>query len=257
MTDPKPQEQQDERAGAAQAAFLSRMTHEFRTPMNAILGFAHVLQEELQNAEHRDYVQEIIQAGEQLLTMVDDLLDFANLESGHAQLSIRAVPIGPVVSEALRSVEPLFRQRHMEARVECEAGGAAAGSAPVCAACARGNEVLADADRLRQILTGLLSNAAKHGRSGGSVRLSCRAGGGRVRFSVADDGPGISAERLERLFMPFEAADARSSQGGSAGIGLAVARRLAELMGGGVGVDTAPGRGSAFWLELPQARSAA
>ncbi|HEX8961919.1 MAG TPA: PAS domain S-box protein [Rhodocyclaceae bacterium] len=242
-----------ERANAAKSEFLSRMSHEFRTPMNAILGFSRVLEEELTDPDQHDYVMEIIQAGDHLLGMIDRLLDFSRIENGQAVMGRLAVPVGPIVAEAARLVEPLLR----EARLTLVAGCPGADGAPgrlACPSCQGGMAVLADAERLAQILECLLSNAVQYSRRGGEIWLACvPIGEAWARFSVTDQGAGIAREKLERLFMPFDRLGAEASRPGAVGIGLAFAKRLAELMGGRIGVESTAGQGATFWVELPRA----
>ncbi len=227
-----------ERANAAKSEFLSRMSHELRTPMNAILGFAQVL--EMDNAlpaRQRGFVKEVRRAGAHLLELINELLDLSRIESGHLAVTIEPLDLGGVIEQALALVAPLAAARGIALE--------RAGIAPP--------PVLGDATRLRQILVNLLGNAIKYHREGGRVALACeRRDAATLRIAVVDDGPGIASDRLERLFQPFERLGAEDGPVEGTGIGLALSRQLAEAMGARMGVDTAPGRGSTFWIDLPQ-----
>jgi PAS domain S-box-containing protein len=230
-----------ERSSRAKSDFLSRMSHELRTPMNAILGFSQVLEIEPLSAEQQSFVHEIHQAGDHLLELINELLDLSSIEAGRLETAIRPVTLLPVMERALQLVSPLLQQMNVSLLNECD----------------RDLSVLADATRLRQVLVNLLSNAAKYNRHGGSIRVGCTVlAGERVRIAVTDTGPGIAPDKLELLFKPFERLGAEFTAVEGAGIGLAISKRLAELMGGALGVDSTPGQGSTFWIELPLAQAA-
>lgn len=230
------------RASQAKSEFLSRMSHELRTPMNAILGFSQVLEVEPLNGAQQGFVREIHQAGDHLLELIDDLLDLSRIESGRLAIAVEAVALRPAVEQAVQLVQPLLRQRGVSLLDEC----------------ARDVMVLADTTRLRQVLVNLLSNAAKYDRQGGSVRIGSRLlDEDRIRLSVSDEGAGIAPENVGKLFKPFERLGADLTEVEGTGIGLAISKRLVELMGGTIGVDSVPGQGSTFWIELPLAQAAA
>jgi PAS domain S-box-containing protein len=232
-----------ERANNAKSEFLSRMSHELRTPMNAILGFAQVLQMEQLGARHRRFVAEIHRAGDHLLRLIDDLLDISRIEAGRVTVEVQPTSLRAVVAEALQIVQPLLARRNLTLKDLCQAGPDV--------------HVMADPVRLRQILVNLLSNAAKYNRDGGAVALDCRpADPARVRLVVIDTGPGIAAHRLPRLFEPFERLGAESTSVEGTGIGLALSKQLAQLMGAELGVESTLGAGSTFWIDLPAAGAA-
>jgi len=226
-----------ERASRAKSDFLSTMSHELRTPMNAVLGFGQLLEYELQpGSRELDHVREILRGGRHLLGLIDDVLDLSRIESGRLSASIESVDLAEVVADCLRMMRPLAERRAI--RIEIRDIGC---------------EVLrADRVRLRQVLVNLLSNAIKYNVDGGVVELHAMAAGlQRVRVSVRDSGPGIAQERQHELFQPFSRLDAAHGPIEGTGIGLAIVRRLVELMGGGVGVESRLGHGSLFWFELP------
>lgn len=225
-----------EQANRAKSEFLSGMSHELRTPMNAILGFSQLLQMQSLAPQQRDAVGEIYRAGQHLLALIDDLLDLTRIEVG--KLAVTAVPVdvAAVVGEALRIVQPMLDAR----------GLGLTNAAPA------GLSMLADPVRVRQVLVNLLSNAAKYNRDGGRVSIDVVAPTPqRLRLRVGDTGAGIAPERLSRLFRTFERLGAEHSGVEGSGIGLALSRQLAELMGGTLGVESSVGEGSTFWIELP------
>ena len=227
-----------ERANAAKSDFLSRMSHELRTPMNAILGFAQLLEMDELNDEQRQGVDQILKGGRHLLELINEVLDIARIEAGRLSLSPEPVQVGEVMQETLQMVQALAAERgiHFENSINADS----------C-------HVMADRQRLKQVLLNLLSNAVKYNREGGLVRLSCGPAGNRVRIEVSDTGPGIPEAGLEKLFVPFERLGAEASGVEGSGIGLSICQRLVGLMKGTIGVQSTLGQGSTFWVELPQA----
>jgi signal transduction histidine kinase/CheY-like chemotaxis protein len=227
-----------EEANRSKSEFLSRMSHELRTPLNAVLGFAQLLEvEELGDANH-DSVRQIIRGGRHLLDLINEVLDITRIETGAFQLSPEPV----LVSEALADVTALTGPLASQAGVHLVSG-----SSSRCNV-----HVLADRQRLNQILLNLISNAIKYNRPGGTVSVTCEPGdGATLRIGVHDTGPGIRPEHIDLLFTPFERLGAEQTTVEGTGIGLALSRRLAEAMGGTLDVDTTPGQGSTFWLTLP------
>ena len=230
------------RANAAKTEFLSRMSHELRTPLNAVLGFSQLLA--LDTAQplspsQQARVQHISQAGAHLLAMINDVLDLSRIESGGVALSPATVPVQGVVNEALTMVAPAAAS----AGVSVQADPAA----PV------GISVRADPLRLRQVLVNLLSNAIKYNRVGGSVSLRWPVdeAAGLVHLQVHDTGIGLSAAQQEHLFEPFNRLGIERSGIEGTGIGLVITRRLVQLMGGQMAVDSVLGEGSCFTASLP------
>ena len=227
------------RANQAKSEFLSRMSHELRTPLNAVLGFAQLLELNELTPGQQDAVAHIIKGGRHLLDLINEVLDIARIESGNLALSPEPVQMTQAVAETLDLVRPL-----------AASSGIALPDGPgPCAAF-----VVADLSRLKQVLLNLLANGIKYNRPGGSVTITCeviRDGWGRI--SITDTGVGIPSDKLPLLFTPFERLGAEQSEVEGTGVGLALSRRLVEAMGGMLSVDTAPGQGSTFWLELPLA----
>ena len=213
---------------------LASLSHEFRTPLNGVLGMARLLEGTRLTAEQKSYVTALHDSGQHLLTLVNDVLDFAKLGAGSVELH----PAPMELEGVLRGVAELLSPRAREKGLEI------AWSAPVAPA-----RVHADEGRLRQILLNFAGNAIKFTQEGG-VRLSVsQPVPGQFRFAVEDTGPGVSASDRDRIFEAFAQADASHADLGGAGLGLAIARRLARAMGGEVGVESAPAGGAVFWFE--------
>ncbi|HEY1751730.1 MAG TPA: response regulator [Caulobacteraceae bacterium] len=220
---------------------LAALSHEFRTPLNGVIGMARLLEGTRLTAEQRAYVDALTESGEHLLGLVNDVLDYARLGAGRVDLI--GGPLAP--EDLLRQVSELLSPKAHEKGVEI--GWAAdAGLAPV----------LADEGRLRQILLNLAGNAVKFVETGGVMILAERAGDGRLRFTVSDTGPGVPEAERARIFEAFaQGGSGRDARQIGAGLGLAIATRLADAMGGQLGVGGVAGRGADFWFEAPFERA--
>lgn len=226
-----------EKANYAKSEFLSRMSHELRTPMNAILGFSQLLDmdtEQLSEMQH-DYVHEILNAGDHLLTLINEVLDLAKIESGKLEVNMGEVDVAVVLEECLTLVKLQAEARQVE--IINNLNGSI-------------YKVQADTTRFKQVLVNLLSNAVKYNRDNGHIILNAEpVGEHRLRLRVIDSGEGLSEEDIVRLFTPFERLDTVSTVDGI-GIGLVITKYLMELMKGSIGVESVPGKGSTFWIEL-------
>jgi len=227
-----------ERANLAKSDFLSSMSHELRSPLNAILGFAQLLDSELPalTAEQKESTSHILQAGWYLLELINEILDLAQIESGKLPLSLEFVSIDEVLGDCQALIEPQAR------------------NSGICVVFSKPDIPLflsADRTRVKQVFVNLLSNAIKYNRVGGSVEVSsCRRPGGRVRVSFKDSGEGLTPDKLAHLFQPFNRLGQEAGVEEGTGIGLVVSKQLVELMGGLIGVESTVGVGSVFWIEL-------
>jgi PAS domain S-box-containing protein len=227
-------------ANRAKSEFLSRMSHELRTPMHAILGFGQLLDSDPDLAlppTARAQLQEILRAGGKLLGLINELLDLARIDVGQLEMKLEPVPLQPLMEQCLRLIEPVARQH----RVRLPAAVSVAGG------------VLADRERLKQVLLNLLSNAIRHNRRGGEVGVHAQVDAATLRLTVSDTGPGLDAQQQDRLLHAFERLGVDAGAVDGAGIGLALSKRLVELMHGRIGLDSRLGQGSRFWVEFARA----
>jgi len=234
--------QQAEQANSAKSEFLSKMSHELRTPLNAILGLAQLYEhdKDLNERQHSN-ASEMMQAGNHLLALINEVLDLSKIESGHLDLSIENVDINHVLDESMGIIQPLADSREVTINME----------AVLC----RNLTVIADYTRLKQVVLNLLSNAIKYNCKQGNVILSCKVtDAGKIQIFVEDTGKGISKEQIDKLFKPFSRIQEESDSIEGTGIGLVIAKQLIKLMGGEIFVESTPGVGSTFWFELKQGR---
>lgn len=228
-----------ERANSAKSDFLSSMSHELRTPLNAILGFAQLLaiDDDLADSQSKD-VKEILAAGEHLLELINQVLDLSQVEAGHLPTSIKAVSILTTIKDCLSIVAEFAREKNVT--IEQENIDALF--------------VSADRTRLRQICLNFLTNAIKYNSNPGLVSISTELIDKRqVRICVQDSGKGIAEQQLSKIFLPFERLGIVSTDIEGTGIGLTLSKKLAEAMGGELGVESEVGVGSKFWIQLPLA----
>ncbi len=230
-----------EASNVAKSEFLSRMSHELRTPLNAMLGFAQLLEIDQRHPlapAQRPWVAQIQQAGWHLLEMINDVLDLSRIESGNLRLQLTTLDLPELVAATVALVASDASRRGIRISQNLAPGTAG---------------ILGDATRVKQVLTNLLSNAVKYNSEGGRVHIASRlTAPDRVEVSVTDTGMGMTPAQMEELFKPFNRLGRERSALQGTGIGLVISRRLAELMGGSIGVKSFPGEGSSFTLKLPK-----
>jgi len=225
-----------QRANMAKTEFLSRMSHELRTPLNAILGFSQLLEMDQLSDDQRQDVGHISKAGRHLLELINEVLDISRIESGQMTMSPEPVAIDDLAGELLALVRPLANAARVTMPELHEPCGA---------------YVLADRQRLKQVMLNLLSNAVKYNREGGSITLHCAPSGNtRFRIAITDTGYGIPPAQLDLLFRPFERLGAAQTAVEGTGMGLALSKGFVEAMGGTIGVESQVDFGSTFWIEL-------
>ena len=228
-----------DRANQAKSDFLSSMSHELRSPLNAILGFAQLMDssQPAPSAAQRDNIAQILQAGWYLLELINEVLDLSLIESGRLSMSPESLDLDGLLADCHAMIEPQAQRAGIA--LHFPLGG------PVL-------HIKADRTRTKQVVVNLLSNAIKYNRPGGTVTLSCTATAAPgVRLSVRDTGVGLAPDKLAALFEPFNRLGQECGVVEGTGIGLVVCQRLTVLMGGTIGVDSEPGVGSTFWVELP------
>ena len=227
-----------EKANLAKSDFLSSMSHELRSPLNAILGFAQLMDSDTPQPtpSQKGSISEILHAGWYLLELINEILDLAVVESGRLSLSLEAVSLPDVMMECQSMIEPQAQKRGIRMSFPS--------FAEPC-------YIKADHTRVKQVLINLLSNAIKYNQAGGSVSVDCALSDpGRVRISVTDTGAGLSPDNLAQLFQPFNRLGQEAGGEEGTGIGLVVSKRLVELMEGHIGVSSTVGTGSVFWIDL-------
>jgi signal transduction histidine kinase len=227
-----------ERANQAKSVFLSSMSHELRTPLNSILGFAQILASNKfpkGAVDSQRFAENIVQSGRHLLALVNEVLDLSRIESGTVTLQIAPTPLAPVLAEAYALVAPLTQANQISLQ---PADGA---ELVLCA----------DAVRLKQILVNLLSNAIKYNRERGKVSVHCTHYNGTASIAITDTGLGLTHAQLASIFQPFSRAGRENSDIEGTGLGLVISRRLLEGMQGSITVDSQPGVGSTFRIDLP------
>lgn len=231
-----------ERSNAAKSLFLSHMSHELRTPMNAILGFAQLLKLDAGdlNESQNENIMEILDAGYHLLQLINELLDLGRIEAGKLKISMKDIKVDDVLQQSITLIYPQAEKRQLNI-IDNISG--------------HKHYVHADFTRLKQAMVNLLSNAVKYNQNQGRIILEAKIiDKKRLRIYVIDTGRGLNKDEITRLFTSFERLDTTDNVEGT-GIGLVITRNLIELMGGTINVESTPGQGSKFWLELELAKN--
>lgn len=226
-------------ANKLKSEFIASVSHELRTPLNSILGFADLLKDSLPtDAKQARYIQNIVKGGNNLLDLINDLLDLAKIEAGRMEVRVQPIVLGDLFEGLVNLLKPLSEAKKITivSRVEADV--------PI---------VQTDGSRLQQVLYNFLSNAIKFSPNGEKIDLiASSVDTDRVKITVTDRGPGIPVEKQQVIFEKFRQADqSHTREHGGTGLGLAIARELTTLLGGSIGVQSEPGKGSAFWCVLP------
>jgi signal transduction histidine kinase len=236
--------QRAELEGRYKSQFLAHMSHEFRTPLNAIIGFSELLSEESMgelNARQKEFVGYVLQGGRHLLTLINDVLDLSRVDAGRLQLSCDWLAPEQLIADVHQMIKPLAEKQEVELRLSQSEELPA---------------IYADAARVKQILYNLLSNGIKFNQPRGRVSLDVSTDHETISWCVSDTGVGIRKEDLARLFRDFERIEQRGPKPDGTGLGLALTKRLVELHGGTIQVESLPGKGSTFTVRMPRKWSA-
>ncbi len=240
-----------ENANRAKTQFLSNMSHELRTPMNAIMGFGQLLNMDTENplnASQTENVEEIVKAGHHLLSLINEVLDLAKVESGHVDMSIEPIALSEILSESLQLIMPLSKERGIE--ITTTHNGK---EVPFQNLSEIRGIVQADRVRLKQVLINLLSNAVKYNVDNGKITIACNeTDDNRMILRIIDTGRGMTPEQQSQLFKPFNRLDAENTEVEGTGIGLTITKKLVELMGSSIGLNSDIGKGTCFWINLPK-----
>ena len=227
-----------EAANKAKSDFLSSMSHELRTPLNSIIGIAQLFKFDRNlSKKQKVNVDHIHQAGNHLLNLINDTLDLTRIESGNMEVNLKNIAISKSVKECLLLISPLCKSHKVKLNIDLTQ--------------ISGLHINVDYTRFKQVLLNLFSNAIKYNHSGGQVSIYCnRSNENSIRINVQDTGTGIDADKMALLFQPFNRLGAELGATEGTGIGLVITKNLVKLMGGTMGVESTPGKGSTFWIEF-------
>src|SRR5215211_4445022 len=226
-------------ASKHKSEFLANMSHELRTPLNAIIGFSQVLKQDLfgpVNAKQEEYLDDILSSADHLLSLINDILDLSKVEAGQVELEVAPFSLREALERGVVMVRERAIKNGIDLDLDVDPGVGV---------------VEADERRIRQVVFNLLSNAVKFTPTGGRIDVSVAQQNGYVTVAVTDDGPGIAPEDQERIFEEFQQAEHEAPRPEGTGLGLALSRRLVELHGGHIWVESQPGAGSTFAFTIP------
>lgn len=226
-----------ERANNAKSEFLARTSHELRTPLNSILGFSQMMMLDDRDPQDADSIANIYHSGTHLLSIINEILDLAKVESGNIEINMDDIAINEVIEECVEMIKPMASQRGISIEVKTNLDGE--------------YYVAADKNKLSEVILNLASNAVKYNKSNGTVIISTDLTGQHsLRIQVTDTGDGLSENQKQKLFRPMERLGAEYTNIEGTGIGLVISKRLIELMGGTIGFESKEGAGSTFWIEI-------
>ena len=232
-----------ETASKHKSEFLANMSHELRTPLNAIIGFSQVLREGISgevNAKQQEYLDDILTSANHLLALINDVLDLSKVEAGQVELQVAPFSLQDALERGVSMVREQATQDGVQVVLHAN------GSLDV---------VVGDERRIRQVIFNLLSNAVKFAPAGGQVDINATRSNGEVTVSVADTGPGIAAQDLDRIFEQFQQTEVGASQPEGTGLGLALSKRFIEMHGGRIWCESVLGKGSTFVFTLPAGKA--
>lgn len=227
-----------EEANKAKSKFLSSMSHELRTPMNAVLGFSQLLLIKAKDDKTKENINEILNAGQHLLELINQVLDLSKIESGTLPLSIDSYPLTDLINNCLITVMPNANQQGIEINNNIDASNSSI--------------VKVDKTQFRQIILNLLSNAIKYNQKNGKVSVDClQMNDNLLRITISNTGKGLTPEQQTHIFKPFDRAGAENSNIPGTGLGLVISKDLIERMNGSIGFESEEGKGSCFWIQIP------
>lgn len=227
-----------EEANKAKSEFLSSMSHELRTPMNAVLGFSQLLLMKAKDDDAKENINEIINAGEHLLELINQVLELSKIESGTLPLSIESYPLTDLINDCLLTMMPSANQKKIEINNKID---------PL-----NSSMIKVDKTQFRQVVFNLLTNAIKYNQKNGKVIIDCmRINENILRISISDTGKGLTAKQQSRIFKPFDRAGAENSHIPGTGLGLVISKDLIERMNGSIGFESEAEKGSCFWIQIP------
>jgi PAS domain S-box-containing protein len=222
----------------AKSDFLSRMSHELKTPLNAIIGFSQLISEDSNiTKEQQQDLQYIKKAGEHVNSLVGEILDLATIEAGQVKLNIKPVLVKDLVTECVELINISAKQHQQRLSIDTGKCG--------------DQYIHVDEKRITQVILNLLSNAVKYNKAEDEIRICCKQSGDKIRISVIDNGSGLTPEQQDNLFRPFHRLGAEKTAIPGTGLGLVITRQLVELMHGQVGVECLAGAGCTFWVSFP------